>query len=81
MVLIPNGPPEPIRQGGLKMEIVEATSVEDYLNRYYKKDRMTPTLLASYEQDFKEFGYVCTSHHDNVTGEFIAWPYHPGWEV
>ncbi len=59
------------------MKIVEAKSVEDYLERYYKKSRMTPTKLDSYEKEYKEFGYVCTSHHDNVTGEFIAWPFYP----
>ena len=59
------------------IRIVEATSVKDYLDRYYKKSRMTPTLLASYEEELQLNGYVCTSHHDNVTGEFIAWPDYP----
>ena len=59
------------------MKIVEAKSVEDYLERYYKKSRMTDTLLASYEEEYAANGYVCTSHHDNVTGEFIAWPFYP----
>jgi len=59
------------------LRIVEAESVEDYLDRYYKKDRMTDTLLESYEKEYKENGYVCTSHHDNVTGDFIAWPSYP----
>lgn len=57
--------------------IVEANSVADYLDRYYKKDRMTDTMLAHYEEKYKEFGYVCTSSHDNVTGDFIAWPWYP----
>ena len=59
------------------VKIVEASSVSDYLDRYYKKSRMTDTLLATYEQEFKEDGYVCTSHFDNITGEFIAWPFWP----
>ena len=59
------------------MRIVEATSVEDYLNRYYKKTRFIPELLDSYREDFERDGYVCTSHHDNVIGEFIAWPFYP----
>lgn len=63
------------------VKIVEANDVEEYLNRYYKKSRMTPTMLASYEAEFARHGYVCTSHHDNVTGEFIAWPYYPCGEV
>lgn len=59
------------------MKIVEAKSVKDYLERYYKKARMTDTLLESYEEEYAEYGYVCTSHHDNIIGEFIAWPKYP----
>jgi hypothetical protein len=58
------------------VRIVEADSVGDFLTRYYRKDRWTPTLLETYEQEFKRYGYVCTSRHDNVTGEFIAWPHY-----
>jgi hypothetical protein len=61
------------------MRLVEATSVADYLDRYYKPARRTPTLLQTYEEEFARDGYVCTSHHDNVTGEFIAWPRLPEW--
>lgn len=57
--------------------IVEAKNVADYLQRYYKKNRMTDTLLDTYTKELEEFGYVCTSHHDNITGEFIAWPHYP----
>jgi len=66
------------------MLIVEAKSVEDYLDRYYKKSRYTlcgkeyaGELLASYQKEYAQRGYVCTSHHDNVTGEMIAWPHYP----
>jgi hypothetical protein len=59
------------------MKIVEATSVKDYLDRYYKKSKMTLTLLQSYQEEFERNGYICTSHHDNVMGEFIAWPDYP----
>ena len=59
------------------MRIVEAKSVKDYLKRYYKKSRMADTMLESYEEEYKRYGYACTSHHDNVTGEFIAWPHYP----
>lgn len=65
------------KKGEIVMRIVKASSVEDYLDRYYKKSRMTPTLLQSYREEFERNGYVCTSHHDNVTGEFIAWPHYP----
>jgi hypothetical protein len=59
------------------MKIVEAESVRDYIERYYRKSRLTPTLLDSYEKEFAETGYVCTGRHDNITGEFIAWPFYP----
>lgn len=59
------------------IRIVEAASVADYLDRYYKPSKRTPTLLASYEEEFQRYGYVCTSQHDNITGEFIAWPMYP----
>lgn len=65
------------------MLIVEANSVEDYLDKYYKKDRYTgrgkqyaSDLLKSYQDDYNTNGYVCTSHHDNITGELIAWPHY-----
>lgn len=55
------------------MKIVKAKSVKDFLNKYYKKDRMTDTLLESYEKQLDEDGYVHISRHDNVTGEAIKW--------
>ena len=55
-----------------KVRIVEADNIADYLNRYYKKDRITPTLLQTYTEIFNEHGYISTSHHDNILGEFIA---------
>ena len=55
------------------MKMVKAKSLEDYLDIYYKKNRRTPTLLDSYREELHCYGYVCTSEHDNVTGEFICW--------
>ena len=63
-------------------QIVEASSVADYLHRYYKQDRLANvdraygdgTLRRFYEIDFECFGFVSTSGYDNVTGRFIAWP-------
>lgn len=63
-----------------RMRAVEANSIEDYLNRYYKRDRMTDTLVATYTREFEQDGYICTSHYDNITGEMIFWPAIPdGW--
>lgn len=67
--------------------VVEATSVADYLTRYYKPERLrnvddaygAGSLLARYQDDFERDGYVSTSHHDNVTGTFICWPCLPAW--
>lgn len=56
------------------IRIVKAASVADYLDRYYKRDRRTPTLLQTYTQEFEQDGYICTSPHDNIVGELIAWP-------
>jgi len=58
------------------VKIVKAKSVKDYLNKYYKKDRMTSTLLSQYESEYKKYSFVCTSRHDNNLGEFIAWPHY-----
>jgi hypothetical protein len=60
-----------------KVRIVEAESVQDYINKYYKKERITPTLQATYEAEYRNRGYICTSHHDNILNDFIAWPHHP----
>jgi len=66
------------------VKIVQATSIQDYLDKYYKRDRYTgrgeeyaKVLLTSYQEEYAARGYICTSHHDNVTGEMIAWPYYP----
>lgn len=61
------------------MKIVDADSVQDYLGRYYKPSKRTDTLLTSYQAEFAKDGYICTSHHDNVTGHFICWPKMPEW--
>jgi hypothetical protein len=73
-----------IKQGDKEMLIVKAKSVKDYLDRYYKKSRYTgrgeeyaKSLFESYQADYDKHGYVCTSHHDNLMGEFIAWPFYP----
>ena len=64
-------------KGRCNVLIVKAESVKDYLAKYYKKDRMTPTLWESYQEEYDRRGFVTTSHHDNVIGELIAWPYYP----
>lgn len=64
---------------------VPASSVADFLARYYKPDRYilrtkatgwsdtyASELLASYEADFTEKGWVIISHHDSMTGNIVA---------
>ena len=59
---------------------VEADSVADFLERYYKKAlyhgrgaEYAAGLLASHEKDFELYGYDIISHHDSVTGEVVAY--------
>lgn len=64
---------------------VKASSVADFMMRYYKPDRYTlrtkatgwsdtyaSDLLASYEADFAEKGWVIISHYDSMTGNIVA---------
>ncbi len=64
------------------IRVVEAKNIADYLDRYYKRERRTSTLLGMYEDEFIREGYIDTSHHDNVTGSHIYWPNLPPnlWE-
>ena len=59
---------------------VKADSVEDFLHRYYKPIRYTgrgadyaAILLESYRNDVNKQGFCIISHHDNVTGEVVAY--------
>lgn len=65
------------------VQIVEAESVSDYLKRYYKPDRLASTgfevLCRAYEIQLEVYGFVVTSHYDNVTGGLIAWPHFEEW--
>lgn len=57
----------------------EANSVADFLNKYYRGDRYigrgkeyADVLLAHYEQDFKNDGFVWISKHDSTTGQIAS---------
>jgi len=60
----------------MSFKIVKAKSVKDYLNKYYKPQRMTDTLETRYQEELDNYGFIYTSHHDNVLGVAIAWPYY-----
>jgi hypothetical protein len=58
---------------------VEATSVSDFLARFYRPERYTgrgedyaAALLASHQMDFDRQGYDIISHYDSVTGQVVA---------
>jgi len=59
---------------------VSATSIKDFLARYYKPDRYTGRgeeyariLEASHQADFDRDGYDIISHYDSVTGQVVAY--------
>mgnify|MGYP006921406845 CR=1 FL=1 len=58
---------------------VEAASVAEFLDRYYKPNRYkeqgkeyAAVLLASHEKDFRNKGFDIISRHDSVTGKVVA---------
>ena len=66
---------------------VQANSIEDFLDRYYKPQRFrergekyAAVLIASHQADFDHYGYDFISHHDSVTGRVVSW-FGPGTGV
>jgi len=55
------------------MILVEANSVEDFVNRYWRPDRLESGLVAAKQAAVDILGYCSASHHDNVTGQLIVW--------
>jgi hypothetical protein len=58
---------------------VQANSVADFLQRFYKADRYhgrgkeyAAVLLTSHEADFAAEGFDIISHHDSVTGNVVS---------
>ena len=59
---------------------VQATSIEDFMLRYYKPDRYhgrgadyAAVLLQSHRECLRRDGVDIISHHDSVTGEVVAY--------
>lgn len=59
---------------------VAADSVEDFLERYYLRDRYhgrgaeyAAAVLASHQRDFERQGYDIISRHESVTGQVVAY--------
>ena len=69
-----------------KYAVTDVTSVDEFMDRYYKPGRMTDEhggpgcrerLIAGSEQEFAEDGFCWIATHDNVTGRIVAY-YGPG---
>jgi hypothetical protein len=59
---------------------VEASSIEDFLQRYTKPSRneQRPTdyqeaRIKSHTEDLKKYGYTIITHHDSITGECVSY--------
>ena len=59
--------------------VTDCETVEEFAHKYYKPDRFTGRgqeyvncCLESHKQSIQDEGFTCLSHHDNVTGRFIA---------
>lgn len=59
---------------------VTADSVEDFCDRFYKRDRYHDRgeeymniVLKGNKKDFDEHGWIIISHWDSVTGEIVAY--------
>jgi len=74
-------PPEPYDPSTwYKKYKVQAASVADFLDRYYKTNRYywrgveyAALLLKRYEKEFADQGYVFISRHDSKTGEIVSY--------
>lgn len=59
---------------------VEATSVEDFMDRYYKAERYIGRgevyallLLQSYKNELRDKGFTFISQHDSITGRIVSY--------
>jgi hypothetical protein len=59
---------------------VQAASVADFLDRFYKHDRYrgrgadyAAAVLASHQRDFERHGFDIISRHESVTGSVVAY--------
>ncbi len=59
--------------------VTDCKTIEEFAHKYYKPDRFTgrgvdyvDCCLKSHRKSIEELGYTCLSHHDKVTGRFIA---------
>lgn len=57
----------------LKITEVKANSVKDFVLKYYKKERLTNTMIETKEREFKNFGYCTISHHDSNTAKIVRY--------
>ena len=60
-------------------EVTDVNSVEEFLDKYYKRRRYTGRgeeyaagLLKSYKGTMSRRGWIFISHHDSNTGEIVS---------
>lgn len=72
---------QPVERQPFAHARVEASSVEDFIQRYYKKDRLfddvypgyTDTIIENRLVDVVKYGYCIISRHESVTGQVVAY--------
>jgi hypothetical protein len=59
---------------------VDAENVEDFLERYTKRDRhlvrgkeYVQARIESHEKDLEKYGFTFITSHDSVTGDIVAY--------
>lgn len=68
----------------MNTEEIEAMTVPEWIDRYYKRDRLTrdpgtrERIIADRENDLRELGCAAISRHDSNTGESVVL-YNPRW--
>lgn len=65
-----------------KYRVTDVATVEEFVRRYYKADRIThmlrdypdyfDILVQSRNKDIAEDGVTIISHHDSVTGQVVS---------
>lgn len=63
-----------------KCAVSDCKTVKEFAYKYRKMDRFVQrgedyekAIMKTHNEQLKDFGYTCISHHDNVTGKFIAY--------
>lgn len=55
-----------------RYSVDDIVSVNDFLLKYYRKDRFSESLFDTYNESFQKNGFCFISDHDSVTRETVA---------